>query len=98
MSAWRPVAAMGSPTDAVDPRCGVHGPWMGQVESWTRGLRRAAQTGGRAMASRERLAGDRARDCWRLGSAPRGMCRHHKYSPDLVDAGGDVDRQHQVWL
>ena len=69
MSAWRPVAAMGSHTDSDDLRCGVHGPWMGQVESWTSGLRRASKTGGRAMASRSRLAGDLARDFWRLGSA-----------------------------
>src|SRR5262245_40624213 len=98
MSAWRLVAAMGSHPAADDPRCGVHGPWLGQVESWTRGLRRAAQTGGRAMAARERLAGDLARDGWRRGSAPGGMGRHHKYAPDLVDAGGDGDRQHQVRL
>ena len=40
---------MGSYTDSDDPRCGVHGPWMGQVESWARGVRRAFKTGSRAM-------------------------------------------------
>ena len=32
---------MGSHTDSDDPGCGIYGPWMGQVESWTSGVRRA---------------------------------------------------------
>ena len=35
---------MGSNTDSDDPRCGIRGPRMGQVESWASDLRRAVKT------------------------------------------------------
>ena len=83
---------MGSRTNSDGPRCGVHGPWMGQVESWASGLRRAFKTVSRAAASRGRLAGDCARDFWRPGSSYGGICNHRKCSTDPFDAGRYVYR------
>jgi hypothetical protein len=89
---------MGSHPDSDDSRCGVHGPWVGQVKSWASSLRRAFKTGSRATAASQRLAGDVPGDFWRLGPSDWGICHHSKCSTDPFDVGRDVYREHQVRL
>src|SRR5262245_43638638 len=62
---------------------------MGQVESWTSGLRRTSKTGARAITSGQRLAGDRARDY---------KCRWWQYTRQSFDATSRHERKQFVDL